>query len=617
MCSEITSKIQSDLVKENNEIYRNIVEICTSLKTNFIDDSFPHNKSSIGTVKHRVNGVEISHDPNFLIWLRPTEINTKDGRQYQWTIYNNPVPSDIEQGNLIGNCWLMSAMALIAEKQNILAEIFPRNEYSHIGVYQLRVCVEGQWKVIIVDDYFPCYAQTRSLGMAIGRRNQLWVPLIEKALAKAVGSYSKLHGASLTQGLSMLTGAACVNYNTPEQPTDFDTFWAKLVSSKESGFLMCCVCGGRETTVEQDYKSQGLLTNHAYSILDVVTVHNHRLMRIRNPWGSFVWNGKWSDSWPHWPPDLKQKLLSCRKRETGAFWMELEDFIRLFSLVTVCKVHSKWSELRFSQVIESYNDNKSEVLQFNVSRTCEASFMVFQKGSVGIDHEKAKDLMLSIHRVSGNGQIGELVVRTNRVPDRHVSTDETFLTPGTYIVLCFNLKDHAKIPVNIVVHSSNELIGEKVLFTSSMYTQALHQIVMKDGTLMQTTEGSICVRVLTVNFRGMIMVAENNLENRYLHISADFSESMNIQSSRGALIIANVIPPLQKEIVVILSTIDDMAQYRISNNLKTMVCSKKYLAKEICYEAAMFHPKLSRYPAIKDDLSSVIHKCVSVYSTLQ
>ncbi|CAB3406438.1 unnamed protein product [Caenorhabditis bovis] len=382
MCSEITSKIEIDLGKENNEIYRNIVEICTSLKTNFIDDSFLHNKSSIGIV----NGVEINHDPDFLLWLRPTEINTNDGRQYQWTIYNNPVPWDIKKGNLMGNCWLMSEMALIAENQNIIAEILPRNEYSDIGVYQVKVCVEGQWKVIIVDDYFPCYPHTRTFGMAIGRRKQLWVPLIEKALAKAVGNYSKLYGASLTQGLSMLTGAACVNYNRPEQPADFDTFWAQLVSSKESGFLMCCVCGGRETTDELDYELQVEMANHAYSILDVVTVHNHRLLRIRNPWGSFVWNGKWSDSWPHWPPDLKRILLIDRKQEIGAFWIELDDFISLFSLVTVCKVNSNWSALRFSQEL---NDNESKILQFNVIQTCEVSFMIFQKGSVGMDHEKA------------------------------------------------------------------------------------------------------------------------------------------------------------------------------------------------------------------------------------
>lgn len=41
------------------------------------------------------------------------------------------------------------------------------------------------------------------------RRGQLWVPLIEKALAKMYGCYECLDGGQIITGLSILSGYPC------------------------------------------------------------------------------------------------------------------------------------------------------------------------------------------------------------------------------------------------------------------------------------------------------------------------------------------------------------------------------------------------------------------------
>jgi hypothetical protein len=48
----------------------------------------------------------------------------------------------------------------------------------------------------------------------------------------------------------------------------------------------------------------GLVNNHAYSLLDLVTIQGTKLVKIRNPWGSEGYNGAWSDSDPVWTDSL-------------------------------------------------------------------------------------------------------------------------------------------------------------------------------------------------------------------------------------------------------------------------------------------------------------------------
>eukprot|EP01112_Ceratiomyxa_fruticulosa_P010738 TRINITY_DN2856_c0_g1_i1.p1 TRINITY_DN2856_c0_g1~~TRINITY_DN2856_c0_g1_i1.p1 ORF type:complete len:614 (-),score=139.62 TRINITY_DN2856_c0_g1_i1:132-1973(-) len=306
-------------------------------ESKFVDAIFPADVSSLC---FDPNSPKISPEAKDMIsqvksWRRPNE----------WS--KNPVlfkddasPGDIEQGQL-GDCWLLSALAVVATKPQILKFLFVKADPLR-GEYHLRFYREGKWEEVRIDDRIPCGSDGRPVFAHCQDPDEIWVPIIEKALAKMLGTYEALDGGFLEEGVVLLTGGrpqrVTVNdwkYKNGSQE-NADELWTKLNQYYKEGQMMgAAICSGKEIPD----KSTGLISGHAYGVLSVRETNDkkYKLIQLRNPWGSFEWKGKWSDGSKEWNSTYIKEMGEVEK-DDGAFWMSLEDFRRYYDKITVCRI---------------------------------------------------------------------------------------------------------------------------------------------------------------------------------------------------------------------------------------------------------------------------------------
>lgn len=190
-------------------------------------------------------------------------------------------PKHVQQGS-VGNCWFLSALAVVAEKPYLIRKLIPHVDMNEIGCYEVNFCIDGRWTSVIVDSMLPSVlrsaADSKKIRMKGGVNTNdgiivqpafasglvCWPALVEKAYAKIHGSYARLSGGFISEALFDLTGAPTERIHF-KRTIDQDELFARLLSFSSSGFLM-----GVATSSGGD----GLVACHAYSVLGIWEINN-------------------------------------------------------------------------------------------------------------------------------------------------------------------------------------------------------------------------------------------------------------------------------------------------------------------------------------------------------
>ncbi|XP_078428400.1 calpain-type cysteine protease family [Wolffia australiana] len=305
-------------------------------ETQFTDQEFPPSDRSLF--------IDPDNPPSKLQvvshWMRPTDMVKESCKDANPCLFSGPVnSSDVCQGRL-GDCWFLSAVAVLTESSRI-SEIIITPEFNAEGVYTVRFCIQGEWVPVIVDDWIPCETPSKPAFATSRKRDELWVSILEKAYAKLHGSYEALEGGLVQDALVDLTGGAGeeIDLRSGEAQIDLASgrLWSQLLRFKQEGFLLGA---GSPSGSDVHVSSSGIVQGHAYSLLQIREVDGHKLIQIRNPWANEVeWNGPWSDSSDEWTDRIKHKLKYVPQSKEGIFWMSWQDFQVHFRSIYICRLY--------------------------------------------------------------------------------------------------------------------------------------------------------------------------------------------------------------------------------------------------------------------------------------
>jgi len=220
--------------------------------------------------------------------------------------------ADVIQGQL-GDCWFLSALAVIGSKEQLLRKCFWRlDDFKEFGLFVCVFYKDSKLMFVLIDDRIPVYQKTGKVVFGQCKDcNELWVPMIEKAYAKLHGCYKALIGGYSHYALADMTGFSArliglkegyMGYSDKMDPEDVWNMLIKYMKHWES--LMGCSIQAKESDGPkvEAAAGNGLIMGHAYSFLDVgtITVPDRpapvRLVKLRNPWGRGEWEGPWSDN---------------------------------------------------------------------------------------------------------------------------------------------------------------------------------------------------------------------------------------------------------------------------------------------------------------------------------
>lgn len=288
----------------------------------------------------------------------------------------------VNQGSLPDEVFLGILMAIsVYSKYDLIENIFASRpeDFKKYGIYTCRFYVNGEWVEVITDTLIPCQRDnyTGDMKPVYGHsihRNEMWISLVEKAFAKALGSYEAIHTIKVQKALLHLTGGSVQQYNLRDEVARADAVndhqaWVDFKARVAKDGILLLLPDDKRQDLSYDNTDQQLLEsagaggdggkaamlkedffvpNHLYSVVMVRDVGGYELVLMHNPWNheGYTWTGEWSDGSNDWDlyPELQVELekdpaVPWRRRQpNGYFWISFRSLVKYFNRLYHCLI---------------------------------------------------------------------------------------------------------------------------------------------------------------------------------------------------------------------------------------------------------------------------------------
>lgn len=169
-------------------------------KKKFVDELFLAGFSSL------VNNVK---RPKYTKWREIFWVGISDLFKdiLEMPIYGRGENKSLAPHSHMPHKYIYTVLESIKDRSWILKNLMENQKGNKKGVYFVKICQDGQWRYIILDEYLPCFRNKENISSAfISVQGCIWPLLIEKALAKCYHSYQSLELGNSIETLRDLTG---------------------------------------------------------------------------------------------------------------------------------------------------------------------------------------------------------------------------------------------------------------------------------------------------------------------------------------------------------------------------------------------------------------------------
>ena len=325
--------------------YYQLRDECLKKDVLFEDPEFPPDNDLL---RHRTKRVEDDVE-----WMRPHEYLRPE----------DPIlVSERNEGFDIKttlDSWFVPAMSAIAESESLLRRVVPDDQgfgedKKYAGIFHFRFWF-GRWIEIVVDDRLPV-RKGLPIYMRSSSNVELWPTLLEKAYAKAKGSYELLNHWLPVDGCIELTGGVPERirnlpmFLSPEASAASDRLFFDLIRASQMGNIILASLPmepkpesrrtpeGSSTRARLSEASQlGLEVRYVYRVTQVANLGQGRqIIRVKNCSGPkpIRWVGAWNPDdtkWANIDEDIRKELDSETFHD-GGFWMSYGDFLKYFQV---------------------------------------------------------------------------------------------------------------------------------------------------------------------------------------------------------------------------------------------------------------------------------------------
>ena len=248
-------------------------------------------------------------------------------------------------GRLYDN-WIINGLQfLLNHKLKLLENVFITNDNHKYGIYTIKLFHNNEYQYFHVDDRIPCDSLGIPLFSRTSNPNNIWIYILEKAIAKCMNGYENLLYGSIYDLIILITGYDGILLNMKIENNN--VFWSSLSHDLNNNKTMVIgvqklILPNSIINLNLNYEPDKIIV--IKDIYEIITTSKQiiRLILLYDSYKEYDLNSihKWSykkykfneKTWNHINDALQLNINKKKHKSDGLyFYIELSDFLNIFN----------------------------------------------------------------------------------------------------------------------------------------------------------------------------------------------------------------------------------------------------------------------------------------------